>query len=153
MQSESIEDNLNSSPSRRSSQQPCPSRCVVDLNAVNPISFRNRSANPPVYSAVDTEVADDRPSSSVKHSLPPISLGTFNMSSSSPSSSPPILRQATSTAATRNGLAKVGRPHRPVVRSQSSRMSLLRQPPTSASSLTSGNDVEHFPMPDKYAIF
>lgn len=136
MQSESIVDNLDPSPDRRS----CPSNCV-DLNAIN---------SPTVQSAVDGEGVGHHPSSSsAKHSLPPISLGTFNMSTSSPSSSPPLLRQATSTAAARNGLVKVTRSHRPVVRSQSSRMSLLRQPPTSASSLTSGNDVEHFPMPDK----
>ena len=131
-----------SAPQRAAS----PSRCV-DLNAFNPTpSSSSIKSGPPVCS--DTS---DRPSSDAKHSLPHISLGTFNMTSSSPSSSPPIVRQTTSAnPSNRNGLAKVGRHHRPVVRSQSSRISLLRQPPPSASSLTSGTDEEHFPMPDKW---
>ena len=92
-----------------------------------------------------------------KHSLPPISLGTFSMSSS-PSSSPPppavstppppSAMRSSSGQSARNGLI-FARHHRPVVRSQSSRISLLRQPPQSASSVTSGPDDEHFPMPDK----
>lgn len=152
MQSESMADDshLNSSSAGQSAQSrsSSPSRCA-DLNALNPTPFSTRT-DPPVNSLTSSQVVDERLSSSAKHSLPHISLGTFNMSSSSPSSSPPLMRQATSAAASaRNGLPKVGRPHRPVVRSQSSRISLLRQPPTSASSLTSGTDVEHFPMPDK----
>jgi len=43
--------------------------------------------------------------------------------------------------------------HRPVVRSQSSSISLLRQPPPSASSITSGTDEsQHFRLPDQYLI-
>lgn len=147
MQSESMADDshLNSISAEQSDLSS--SRCV-DLNALNPTPFSTRS-DPPVTSADSHQVSDDR-RPSAKHSRPHISLGTFNMSSSSPTSSPPLMRQATSAAAAaRNGLPKVGRPHRPVVRSQSSRISLLRQQPNSASSLTSGTDVEHFPIPDK----
>ncbi|XP_057372654.1 membrane metallo-endopeptidase-like 1 isoform X1 [Daphnia carinata] len=143
MQSELMEDesHLNSIPAGQSAQQrtPSPSRCV-DLNvfssSIKSDSFLN--------------------STSAKHSLPHISLGTFNMSTSSPVSSPPQVRQASSVASSnRNGLTglpKVGR-HRPVVRSQSSRISLLRQPPPSASSLTSGNEEEHFSIPERYVEF
>ena len=151
MQSEQDNSHLNSAGEDQ--RTPSPLRCV-DLNAFNP-THASRT-NPPVHSATsasDREGSDERPSSGAKHSLPHISLGTFNMSSSSPSSSPPSgVRQATTVAqSSRNGLGlnKVGRHHRPVVRSQSSRISLLRQPPPSASSLTSGTDEEHFPLPDK----
>lgn len=153
-----MEDNshLNSIPAGQSTAQrtPSPSRCV-DLNAFNPTPS-SITSDPPVYNSSAAASCSDERTSSSKHSLPHISLGTFNMSSSSPSSSPPIVRQTTSAApSTRNGLglAKVGRHHRPVVRSQSSRISLLRQPPPSASSLTSGTDDEHFPMPDKSVLF
>ena len=45
------------------------------------------------------------------------------------------------------------RRHRLVVRSQSSSISLLRQPPPSASSITSGTDEsQHFRMPEPYYI-
>lgn len=99
-----------------------------------------------------------------KHSLPRIPLGMFNLTTTSPLSPPPLPSQQSSPGGNlnRNGLhldgsatgrvqgSAAGKKHRPVVRSQSSRVSLLRQPPASASSLTSGTDLEqHFPMPDK----
>lgn len=97
-----------------------------------------------------------------KHSLPRIPLGMFNLTTTSPLSSPPLPSQQSTSGGNlnRNGLhldgsatgrvQGAGKKHRPVVRSQSSRVSLLRQPPASASSLTSGTDLEqHFPMPDK----
>jgi hypothetical protein len=141
MQSESMEDesHLNSIHAGQSAQQrtPSPSRCV-DLNA-----FSSSIKSDPFLNT----------NSAAKHSLPHISLGTFNMSSSSPVSSPPQVRQTSSTApSSRNGLvglSKVAGRHRPVVRSQSSRISLLRQPPPSASSLTSGTDEEHFSIPER----
>ena len=106
------------------------------------------------------------------NALPRISPGIFSETSSpSPSSSsppPPPLPQRQPPPMSqpspnhnqnmewvphqRNGLVLTGRRHRPVVRTQSSRVSLLRQPPHSASSLVSeiGNEMEtHFPMPDK----
>ena len=99
-----------------------------------------------------------------KQPLPRIPFALFGQTSSPPSASPPPpqqLEQLSSASPNhqsvewiphqRNGLILGGRRHRPVVRTQSSRVSLLRQPPHSASSLASdsGNEMEHFPMPDK----
>ena len=71
---------------------------------------------------------------------PRIPLGLLNLASDV-STSPPS-----------NGLVH-GKRHRPVVRSQSSRVSLLRQfsQPASASSFTSNESAEcqHFALPDK----
>ena len=71
-------------------------------------------------------------------SLPRIALDLLNLKS--------VPLQAGNNSS--NGIVAAKR-HRPVVRSQSSRVSLLRQPPPSASSLTSGPDTEHFPIPDQ----
>lgn len=148
MQSEAAQgqSQLNSIPVE-GQQGNAPPSGRADLNATpNLINLANPEA---LASVGERRLRND------KHSLPPISLGMFSMTSS-PSSSPPAVATpppctAGHRSAQRNGLAfaNVARHHRPVVRSQSSRISLLRQPPQSASSVTSGTDVEHFPMPDK----
>ena len=147
-----------------------------DASASAEFNLMMFNALPPTSSVVgsaDAATGDHRYQSKrgpKPNALPRISPGIFSEtpSTSPSSSSPPLLPQRQPPQLSQpspnhqnmewvphqrnGGLVLTGRRHRPVVRTQSSRVSLLRQPPHSASSLVSeiGNEMEtHFPMPDK----